>query len=118
MWLFMTDASLLIVADRDDPSRLLVRAVKSGDIEKVFPGAGVIELEESDYRFRAFLPRETVAATLADRLASTAYTDFTNAVEESARRDAYLEVWWQMARWQWQEAVREYARGASAGRTT
>jgi hypothetical protein len=114
MWLFMTDASLLIVADNDDPRRLLVRAVKAGDIEQVFPDAQVIELEDSDYRFRAFLPRETVAMTVANRLGSIDYAEFTNAVPEPQRRDAYLEVWWQMARWQWQEAVREYTQGRPA----
>ncbi len=113
MWLFMTDASLLVVADRDDPRRLLVRAVKAGDIEQVFPDARVIELEESDYRFRAFLPRDTVAKAIADRLSAASYADFTGAVADGPRRDAYLEVWWQMARWQWQEAVREVTRAGA-----
>jgi hypothetical protein len=57
-----------------------------------------------------------VALTVADRLTSASYTDFTNAVADGSRRDAYLEVWWQMARWQWQEAVREYSKGGAAVR--
>ena len=36
MWVFLSDAFLSIVAHRDDPDALLVRARRQGDIECVF----------------------------------------------------------------------------------
>ena len=39
MWIFQNDSFLSIVAHRDKPGMLLVRARKAGDIEAVFPEA-------------------------------------------------------------------------------
>jgi hypothetical protein len=59
MWIFLSDAFLSVVADKADPSgeRLLVRARRSGDIERVFPEAAVFSVAGADYAFRAWLPR-------------------------------------------------------------
>ena len=37
MWIFLSDSFLSIVAHRDKPGVLLVRARRAGDIEAVFP---------------------------------------------------------------------------------
>lgn len=38
MWICLNDAFLSIVAHRDKPGVLLVRARRPGDIERTFPG--------------------------------------------------------------------------------
>ena len=53
MWIFLTDAFLSIVDKDGDGTTLLVRARRAGDIERVFPGAEVIEGASSDCRCRA-----------------------------------------------------------------
>ena len=93
MWIFLSDAMLSIVEDRDDPSCLVVRARLPGDIERTFPEAKIIELKERDYRFRAFLRRELVADRVKKAVLDIRYGNFKDSVPDSARHDAYLGVW-------------------------
>ena len=65
MWIYLKDAFSSAVVDRDDPKRLLVRGRFPGDIERVLSKAEVIETPRADYRFRASVPRATVAEMLA-----------------------------------------------------
>jgi hypothetical protein len=82
MWIFTTTGVLSIVEDWDDPDRLLVRARYEGDIERHFgEEAEVIEMESSDYRFRAFLPREEVQAVIDRELSSLDYGNFKNSFD-------------------------------------
>jgi hypothetical protein len=94
MWVYLTDALLSIVAHRDRPADLLVRARFRGDIEAVFPDAAVTETLDADYRFRATLPREVVARAIADRAAAIDYPNFKGTLPhrtrtDHARADAY-----------------------------
>ena len=98
MWIFLSDAFLSIVADRDAFDQLLVRARFRGDVECVFPEAVVVEGAGTDYAFRARVTRERVAQVLAQRAASIAATNFKDSVEAPWRHDAYLDVWAAMAR--------------------
>jgi hypothetical protein len=93
MWVLLNDAFLSIVQDKDDRSRLLVRARCREDIERVFAGAAVVEGAGSDYAYRAFLPRGTVAATLTARVEEIDYPNFKDSVREAWRHDASLAVW-------------------------
>lgn len=106
MWVFLTDAFLSIVADRDDPKSLLVRARRSGDIERVFPRAEVRRAEEADYRFGAFLPRGEVQSVICARIGEIRYPSFMDAVEERDRHNSYFRVWDAMYRFQ-SQAERE-----------
>ena len=47
----------------------------------------------NDYRFRAFIPREAVAAAIADRIMNTDYPNFKGSVKENERHDAYFSCW-------------------------
>lgn len=99
MWIFLKDSFLSIVADRDRPERLLVRARFRGDLEQVFPGLkNVTELPTSgaDYRFRVSLRRDLVAQVLAELTEAVDYPNFKNAVQEDWRHQAYLGVWSRM----------------------
>ena len=105
MWIFLKDAFLSIVAVKGRSDVLKVRARFQGDIERVFPGAIVVENPDADYRYTAPVSRRLVAAAIADQLTCIDYADFKAALPPGLRRDAYLEVWWRMAGWQWQEAI-------------
>ena len=104
MWIFTNKGFLSIVEDKDDPARLLVRARYEGDIERHFGGeAEVIELEDSDYRFRVFLPREEVRAVIDRELVALDYGNFKNSFDRDnvslsletreERHDALFKVW-------------------------
>jgi hypothetical protein len=54
MWIFLNNAFLSIVQDKDNMARFMVRARLRGDLERVFAHATVIETPPpADYRFRA-----------------------------------------------------------------
>ena len=85
MWLFLNNAYLSIVADRDDQSRLLVRARFKGDLERVFGKVVVQETPTADYRFRTRVPREAVADRVAKAVLGTTATNFKASVTEDWR---------------------------------
>lgn len=93
MWILMNNSMLSIIRHRDRPDDLLVRARLAGDIERVFPDAQVVEGAGSDYRFRATVPRSTVAEAVSRRLRDIDYGNFKNSVREPARHGAYFDVW-------------------------
>lgn len=93
MWIFLTDAFLSIVNKGGDGTTLLVRARRAGDIERVFPGAEVIEGVGSDYRYRARIDRDSVAQRLAEQVRGIRYANFKATVKDSRRGHAYLDVW-------------------------
>ena len=104
MWIFLSDAFLSVVADKADPSgeRLLVRARRAGDIERVFPEADVFSVAGADYSFRAWLPRQRVADAVQERVQTLAYTNFKDSIEDAAYHDAALAAWTAMYRYQQQ----------------
>ncbi len=93
MWVCLSDAFLSIVAHRDRPDDLLVRARVAGDIERVFPGFPVARTPKADYLFRAIVPRAVVGKALTDAAAGIGYDNFKNSVSDHARHTAYLDVW-------------------------
>lgn len=98
MWIYLNDSFLSVVADQNDAEELLVRGRKAGDIEAVFPEAAVIETPANDYRFRASVRREVVAAQIAKRLLAIGYPNFKASVPDQARHDCYSAVWLATAR--------------------
>jgi hypothetical protein len=104
MWIFTNEAFLSIVADANS-DQLLVRARIAGDIERTFPGFKVTEGGGTDYRFRAWVDRETVAATLYQEAMNISYGNFKGSVVDDERHEAYLKVWEQMLRYQRQQQL-------------
>jgi len=102
MWIFLNDAFLSIVSHRDRKGGLLVRARRRGDIERVFPEVQVTEMPDADYRFRAAIPKQLVADTLAQKVLGIEYDNFKNSMsgEDVQRHAAYLDVWSDMRRYQ------------------
>ena len=93
MWICLNDAFFSIVASDRDPAVLTVRARRKGDLEKCFPGHAVHSWPGRDYAFRAFVPREVVSATIAERIEAIGYTNFKDSVEDDRLHDAYMDVW-------------------------
>jgi hypothetical protein len=106
MWIHLSDSFLSVVAHRTQPDDLLVRARVAGDIGRVFPGVIETETPSADYRYRATIPRKTVAAVLAEQVASIDYDNFKNSVTEDDRHDAYFQSWHAMHRLQSDRARR------------
>lgn len=93
MWLFLSNAFLSIVTDRDNPDHLLVRARQTGDIERVFPSAKVRHTPNHDYAYRASLPRAEVAAVIAAQIEGIQYPNFKNSVTDPDRHRYYYEAY-------------------------
>lgn len=100
MWVFMSDSFLSIVAYRDAPGVLLVRARAKGDIERAFPLAVVKVTPAADYRFRARIPAPEVIEAISASLAAIQYDNFKASVREADRHDTYLRVWTAMNHFQ------------------
>lgn len=106
MWIFLNDAFLSVVADKD-PDMLLVRGRIKGDIERVFPDYLVIEGAGTDYRFRTLVPRLIVADKLAEMADDISYKNFKGSVKDKTRHDAYLRCWGIMESWQCDAEAKE-----------
>lgn len=102
MWIALNDSFLSIVASPPPhQDQLAVRARARGDIEAVFGKAyKVISLDARDYAFRAFIPREVVAAKLAERVLAIEYGNFKDSVKQNDRHDTYFRIWNAMADFQ------------------
>lgn len=93
MWVFLSDSFVSIVAHRNRPTMLLVRARLPDDIRALFPRARVLKAIGADYRYRAVISRRVVARVLAKRAAEIAYGNFKNSVKDDERHASYMRVW-------------------------
>lgn len=93
MWIFTSNAFLSVVADRDNPDRLLVRARVPGHIERVFPDAKVFTDSQADYLYRAFIQREVVVQAVAANISKIDYDNFKDSVNDPVLHNAYMNVW-------------------------
>jgi len=92
MWVFLNDAWLSIVEDREDEEQLLVRSRRSGDVARTF---GVEEFQDlkADYWYRAHIPRDQVAGAIAREVLRIDYPNFKNSVKDDTLHAAYSKVW-------------------------
>ena len=93
MWIFTAKSFVSVVQKAGDTELLTVRARIKGDIESLFPDAKVEANKGTDYKYRAKVPRETVAKALHDQLMGVAYSNFKGGVKGRKRHDAYMKVW-------------------------
>jgi hypothetical protein len=100
MWCCFNTSFLSIVHKQCQPDELLVRARVAGHIEAVFPQAKVTESFGTDYRYRAALKRDEVAAAMVSAVMGLEYSNFKDSVENGRLHDAYSRVWHEMGRLQ------------------
>lgn len=93
MWIFLPNSFISVVQKPGDTDTLTVRARLPGDIETVFPRAIVKSNKGTDYKYRALVPRQTVAQVLHDQVMGLNWSNFKGAVKNPKRHDAYLNVW-------------------------
>ncbi|MFM0224839.1 hypothetical protein [Paraburkholderia dipogonis] len=98
MWICLNQAFLSIVNSDRDPTVLMVRARRRGDIEAVFgPSVEVTTLPQRDYQSRAFIRRDIVGTVIAQSLMEIDYTNFKGSTKDRHLHDAYMHVWHVMA---------------------
>jgi len=93
MWIFTNNSFLSVVAHRDKPDILLVRARRVGEIEAAFPDAHVFEMASADYFFRAEIERKLVTEVMTKQIQSIDYDNFKSSVKDKKRYDAYMDIW-------------------------
>jgi hypothetical protein len=94
MWICLSDSFLSVVSSDQDPTVLMVRARRRGDIEATFgEGFKVTTIPGRDYQFRAFIPREIVGATIAEHLFHIDYGNFKASVKDRNLAHAYRDIW-------------------------
>lgn len=92
VWLFHPLGFASVVADETNFSNLLVRSRFKGDLIQLFPGASIFTTPRADYRYRASVPREQVAARLAELASTIDYPNFKDASPPD-RHAPYLRIW-------------------------
>lgn len=100
MWICLNNAFFSIVDPDDGSGRLLVRARRKGDHERVFPGVKVERTPGRDYLYRALIDRELVAKTIAGQVRQVSYPNFKSSVRDRKLHDAYSSFWHTHARLQ------------------
>jgi len=99
MWIALTEGWLSIVAHRDKPDHLLVRARNPKHIRRTFGEQVMYTDADADYPFRADVPREDVVRFLVRRLEHMAYDNFKNTIDDDRYHDAAVDVWRVMYRY-------------------
>lgn len=100
MWVCLNNAFLSVVSKDCAADELLVRARRAGDIERVFPTAVVRQSSTTDYRYRAVVKRDTVAAAMVAAVKDLDYANFKDSVDDDELYNAYSSVWSVMGRLQ------------------
>src|SRR5215471_17812494 len=94
MWIYSKNSFVSVVQDRNDPETLIVRARVAGDIEAMFAEAEVIHTPTmADYRYRARLQRQDVAAGIAKQVSAIDYGNFKDSITDKRRKPFYMRVW-------------------------
>jgi hypothetical protein len=100
MWMFTQSGFFSIVAHRDDPDILIVKARVKGDIEAYWPQAKVFETPEADYLYRAYMSKDVVAERVGKIVANVDYDSYKGHITDKRRGSWYLAVWNAMAHMQ------------------
>lgn len=103
MWVFLHDAFFSVVEDRKDKDVFVVRSRLQEDLEKVFVNditgltvKNILETENSDYRFRVFLPKSIFKEIMLNEIDDIDYHNFKNEVHDHERKLHYTNVWSEM----------------------
>lgn len=96
MWVFFPNAALSIVAHRELPSELLVRARIRADLKRFLPPElerCIVHTPKADYAYRAVVPRDVVARRMADAVRRMPYPNVKAAVTQNDRHRLYARIW-------------------------
>src|SRR3954467_9955631 len=100
MWILSTAGFFSVVAEPDDPERLLVRSRVRADLEalrdRYLPDLEIVEGAGTDYRYRGFVTRADFEPVAAKLVADIDYSNFKDAVakrQAHSRAGVYSKVW-------------------------
>jgi len=93
MWICTNRGFFSAVHKGCKPNELVVRARRPGDLEAVFPGCKVVKSTNTDYAFRAVLPRARVAEVISAEIMGIQYENFKNSVRDDDLHSAYNQFW-------------------------
>jgi len=109
MWLFSKTGFISVVAHRDKPKHLMVRARVMEDLEgfldrcptSALKSVKIVTTLDGDYRHRVVVKRKHAAVAIARMVDEIDYDNFKNAVHDDSPRDAaYMAVWTALSRLQ------------------
>jgi hypothetical protein len=108
MWIFTVDGFYSAVQDRNDPTRIIVRARQRADLEALLKRLEREEIEilawsGSDYAYRVFIPREMWISYLETVGKELDYPNFKAralSAGDYERSNAYHRVWGVLREWQ------------------
>lgn len=95
MWIATSVGFISIVADRNRPDYLLIRARTEQDLLEVFPGCRPKETPDADYRFRISKTRTDCAEIMFNQIHDIKYDNFKDSVPKTmpGLSHFYTRVW-------------------------
>src|SRR3954453_21583727 len=99
MWLFTPRGFYSVVAHRDDPDVVLVRARERADLEslaELSPRLAIAHTPERDYAWRVLMPRAEWERALGLLATEIDYPNFKDEVQRKqgyGRASLYAQVW-------------------------
>lgn len=101
MWIYTPEGFVSIVAHRDDPAQLMVRARARRHLEALIArlpapwnAAEIAELTPADYPVRTTVPRAAIAAYLTDfAMNRLVYDDFKSQLKDPHEKGIATRVW-------------------------
>jgi hypothetical protein len=99
-----------VVADKNNPANLLVRARRKQDLLNAC-GNDVEVLKDAgtDYRWRTFVDRKAFSALVAARIDKIDYTNFKNSVKDDDLHGMYMDLW--SRHYRYQETDKNHSTG-------
>ena len=93
MWFGHSNGWLSIVAHRERPDDLLVRARRERHISTFWPDVEVVHNPDADYPYRSVIPRTDVAVVVMQYIEGIDYDNFKNSVDETNLKRAFERMW-------------------------
>ena len=93
MWIGHSSGWLSIVAHRDRPDDLLVRARRDKHISTFWPEVEVVHNPDADYPYRSVISRDRVAEVVMQYIEGIDYDNFKKSVTESKLAEAFNRMW-------------------------
>jgi hypothetical protein len=96
MWLSFSKGFLSVVATRDDPNTVMVRARRKEHLEAYFSTHSIIYTKQADYPYRVICSKAALTAVLVRYVEQLDYPNFKSSVKDKALHDAYMATWARM----------------------
>tara|TARA_R110002110_G_scaffold61193_1_gene171953 strand:+ start:372 stop:743 length:372 start_codon:yes stop_codon:yes gene_type:complete len=93
MWIGHSNGWLSIVAHRERPDDLLVRARRGKHISTFWPEVEVVHNPDADYPYRSVISRDRVAEVVMQYIEGIDYDNFKKSVTESKLAEAFSRMW-------------------------